>query len=489
MTTPSGRHDTIGMRKGDGGRAVREFVTAPKEFLRSNTVLLRMADGMRARSSGGAGTSSVAKGMDHAAFLRWMDKQDRHWFALTPHATPGNGRESPAYVLTPAVEKYAEAFRADPALGALLRGHSLPPVGPAEDYVQAHYVPYLQGSSANPEQNVGHTVVPLESSQDFRADFVFTAAMNGCALAVTKEDGRDEFTAWHYQSPTSNHAAAEQFRTAERPVDWFGDGEYQSLGPESIPESTNLLWRGGQGWEFLSQENHADFRDYGDVRTRRTTSRPVRLEPGEEWRYVARHYLRTVEDRLETLRRVERDYVAKLGRSAPDLLLKSSFDLVRMQAERDAQALRGVADTRQLAQTAEGIRDDHESTRRVMAHFDARQAVAERSTPPARGWFRGPAQGTEPEAQSRRAKVASFVSRLRDDAWTSALAREAHALTTRAAPLRSPSARSAAARSIAEAARRQVHGTRSSPASPHPRSPAPWAGGDAVVGMNRTRGS
>ncbi|MET8944860.1 hypothetical protein ABZX30_15075 [Streptomyces sp. NPDC004542] len=495
MTTASGRHDTDGRRSGDDGRAVREFVAAPKEFLRSNMVLLRMADGMRARSasgpggSGDAGSSTVAREMDHAAFLRWMDKQNRHWFTLTARTAPGDGPGSTGYVLTPAVEKYAEAFPGDPTLGALLQGHSLPPVGPAEDYIPAHYVPYLQGSSANPEQNVGHTVVPLVSSADFRADFVFTAAMNGCALAVTKEGERDDFTAWHYQSPSSNRAAAEQFRSEAGPVDWFGDGEYQSLRLEAIPESTNLLWRGGQGWEFLSQENHADFRNYGDVRTHGTTSRPVRLEPGEEWRYVARHYLRTVEEHLETLRRVERDYVAKLGGSTADLLLKSSFDLLKMRTERDVRSLRGVGDARQLAQTAVEIRNDHEGTRRVMAHFDDQRVKAEENTPKATSWFRRPAKGTRPEAQSRRAKVSGFVSRLSDDAWISALTREAHALTTRAAPSRPSSAQAAPAQSIADAARRQVHGTQQSPTSQPPRSPtAPWAGSGAAVGKSRTRG-
>ncbi|MFJ3671036.1 hypothetical protein ACIPSE_31690 [Streptomyces sp. NPDC090106] len=397
-------------------------------------------------------------------------------------------------MLTPAVEKYAEAFRADPALGALLQDHSLPPAGQPENYIQAHYIPYRQGSSSFPEQNVGHTVVPLVSSEDFRADFVFTAAMNGCALAVTREDGRDDFTAWHYQSPSSNRAAAEEFRSEARPVDWFGDGEYQSLGLTSIPESTNLLWRGEQGWEFLSQENHANFLDYDDVRTHTTTSRPVRLEPGEEWRYVARHYLRTVEDRLETLRRVERDYAAKLGASRSDLLLKSSVSMLKAQAERDATSLQGVGDARQLTQTAERIRHDHEGTRRIMAAFDAQRIEADRSAPATSFWFRRQAAAAERE-QARRAKVRHFVSELRESTWISALTREAHALATRTAAPAPPPAQPTTAQYFADAARLRAHGTptQHTPTPPQPQPQpqpqprAPWADSAAANKTHRTR--
>ncbi|WP_142268435.1 hypothetical protein OHU34_40930 [Streptomyces sp. NBC_00080] len=447
-------------------------------------VLLRMADGMRARSP------EATRSVDHAAFLRWMDKQDRHWFTLTPHSAPqsapGSRPESTAYVLTPAVEKYAEAFPSDPALVTLLQGRSLPPVGPSEHYIQAHYIPYLQGSSANPKQNVGHTVVPMVSSADFRSDFVFTAAMNGCALAVTKEDGRDDFTAWHYQSPSSNRAAAERFRSEAMPVDWFGDGEYQSLGLNAIPESTNLLWRGGQGWEFISQENHAGFENYDDVRTRSTTSRPVRFEPGEEWRYVARHYLRTVEDRLDKLRRVERDYVGRLSSSRPDLLRTSSFSMLRLQAELDVKSLQGVGDARHLARTAARIRHDHEGTLRVMADFDAQQVAAEKNTPAA-PWFRR--KGTTEREQSLRAKIGNFVTDLSDEAWIAGLTREAHTLASRPAPPSRPSARPAAAQSIAEAARLHAHGTGPAPTTPQPQLTAPWADSAAATRKTRTAGS
>ncbi|WP_328686102.1 hypothetical protein [Streptomyces sp. NBC_00343] len=465
MTTAQARDDASDFWKAAGETAVREFVSAPEEFLRSNVVLLRMADGMRARSPEPA--------MDHAAFLHWMDKQDRHWFTLARHpAATTADADRAVYVLTPAVEKYAQAYGIDPSLSALITGRALPEVGTAETYIQAHYIPYLRGRTSNPEQNVGHTTVPVAPSVDFRADFVFTAAMNGCALAITKEDGRDDFTAWHYQSPSSNREESERFRVEAKPVDWFGDAEYQSLGPSSIPESTNLLWRGSQGWEFIGQENHASFDDYDNVRTNAVTSRPVRLEPGQEWRYVARHYLRSVEDRLEKLRRVEATHVRRLGVSAPDMLLKSSFSMVKMQAERDKEALSEVGGAHQLAEAARKMETGHGSTREIVAKFDEQRLSAEREVAVgARFWRRNPQNA----GQALREQVGRFTADLGGDAWTTGLRREARSLAARHTSPPTQAAWAAVPPAISAAARLQANGTPTTHTPP--TFPTPWTDG------------
>ncbi|MFJ2163622.1 MULTISPECIES: hypothetical protein [unclassified Streptomyces] len=468
MTTARAHDDGPDFRDTAGASAVRDFASAPEEFLRGNVVLLRMADGMRARSP--------EPGVDHAAFLRWMDKQDRHWFTLTTHpAATAADTGRAVYVLTPAVERYAQAYGADPALGELIAGRALPEAGAAETYIQAHYIPYLRGKTSNPEQNVGHTTVPVAPSAEFRADFVFTAAMNGCALAITTEDGRDDFTAWHYQSPSSNREESERFRMEANLVDWFGDAEYQSLGLSSIPESTNLLWRGDQGWQFIGQENHTRFDDSDSVRTNAVTSRPVRLAPGQEWRYVARHYLRSVEERLEKLRRVEATHVGRLGVSAPDLLLKSSFSMVRMQAERDEEALRGVGSARQLAEAARKMVTGHGSTREVLATFDRQRLSAEREAAAraARFWRRNP----QDAGQALRDQVGRYAADLGGDAWTAGLLREAQSLVARQTSPVPPATRAATPPAISAAARLQVDGT---PTTHTPIDiPAPWADGTA----------
>ncbi|MFF2519027.1 hypothetical protein [Streptomyces sp. NPDC058086] len=102
-------------------------------------------------------------------------------------------------------------------------------------------------------------------NSSFNPDFVFTDTMNGCAFAVT--DMTDEtFTAWHFQSPTSNRQAACSFRQDNRPIDWFGDHEYMTTAPKGNPEGVNFLWRDERGnWQFISQDNDVSAHSMAEV--------------------------------------------------------------------------------------------------------------------------------------------------------------------------------------------------------------------------------
>ncbi|MBY8882307.1 scabin-related ADP-ribosyltransferase [Actinacidiphila acidipaludis] len=405
------------VRAHDNPAAVGEFTTGPKDFLEHNTVLLRMKDGMETRTPGLA--------VDYSSFLKWMDKQDRHWFALTPHGAQGqSGR--PAYLLTPAIEKYAHEFAHDPELREIVGGHDLPAPGGTGDYLAAHYVPYYQGASTHAETQVGHTRIPVDRGGDFNPDFVFTAGMNGCAFAVTRSEHGDSFTAWHYQSPTSNRKDSERFRLDRRPVDWFGDCEYQDVQPGGLPESTNLMWRGDDGWRFVSQENHADFHDADRVWTNRITTRPVRLTPGQEWDYVARYYQRTAEDRLVKLDRVKRDYVDRLDNSKAGVLLKSSFDLMKMQAERDVDLLGKVTGADDLTAATKTLAEDHASTTEMVGTLHAKSEDEETIQRKA-AWPWEKAQLDE--ADRLRGQVRFFITDAADGKWLPGLQRESAALT------------------------------------------------------------
>ncbi|GAA4794637.1 hypothetical protein [Streptomyces ziwulingensis] len=357
-----------------GRRAIGAFSRAPERFLRDNVLLLRMDEGMRVRMPD--------SGISRTRFLNWMDGKDKHWFTLTVDAdrSPGAGR--PVYLLTPAVEKYVEAFgRDDAVLREIVRGHDIPAVRGPDEYVPAHYVPYFQGSTTHAQTNVGHTDVPVRKDPEFDADFVFTATMSGCALVLTESDRDGAFTVWHYQSPsgTVNAGAAVGFRGERQPFEWFGHEQYMTRRADRAPEVTNLLWRGPNGWEILSQENHASFT------TREVTWHDFRSKQvfaGRGWNDTAIIYRAIGHERLADIDKARAD-AGQMKKDKGNLNLIGAYDLVRMQAEAEVRDLDGISGPDQLLSVARSLRAAHQDTGTLVQQLLAKQAQLEREESPA----------------------------------------------------------------------------------------------------------
>ncbi|MDT0462968.1 hypothetical protein [Streptomyces gibsoniae] len=340
-------------------RIGHEFTGAPADFLRGRQVLLRMDEGLRTRTPG--------LRIDYGGFLHWMDRQDRHWFTLTPRTDADSAHA--VYLLTPAIEKYAHEYAGDGRLAEILDGHELPALGSEGDYVAAHYVPYFQGESTDPETQIGHRTIPVERGGDFNPDLVFTGAMNGCAIAVTPERGGEAFTAWHYQSPTTNWSHSAKFRRERQPADWYGDAEYQSLGTSSYPETTNVLLRTDDGWHILSQENHSDLLNPKQSSLNRFQSRRLELSPGRGWAYRAGIYRRMAEEWKGRIESLENRRVFRLGRNPADLMLRSAVDLLKRQAQQDIDLLRGVTGNDRFMDVALQQARDHAETAHLVDEF------------------------------------------------------------------------------------------------------------------------
>jgi hypothetical protein len=275
-----------------GGRVLqrqpeKELTKDPVGFLGKHMVSLDHWDGMRLRTP--AAPAIWQK------FSEQFSRFPEHWFVLVPRA---GGAKDTAYILTPAVERYAAAFPTDPLLAPIVNDPLLPAKRAEDEYLRAAYVPYLTGAPTNPDVDVGHIDVPTKRSQHaFTPDFVFTAAMNGCAFAVSGSATEDSFTAWHYQSPesTSNRPRASAFRMDKVPTDWFGDAEYfrgDLSTTESIFEATNVLWRapGADNWQIVSQTMETNPQKMDDKRLVQTRTRPLRLSHGKEWANTQRVY-------------------------------------------------------------------------------------------------------------------------------------------------------------------------------------------------------
>ncbi|MBT3151588.1 DUF4157 domain-containing protein [Streptomyces sp. CHD11] len=260
-------------------RTVEEDLTdSPQDFLASNMLSMDVVTGMKAR------WSRPALNAAYDSLGAVLGGLPRHWFVLT--ADPRRQGSGPAYLLTPALEMYVadqEYQAAHPFLRALVGHPDLPPVQPEGSYLRSSYVPYLTGGARNPETQVGHTEIPREPGNAPGAGLVFTATMNGCAFAVTgSSQGPGMFRAWHYQSPGSRMADALEFQHARSTMDWFGDDEYMGPGADkSLPEVTNMLSFGPNGWEILGQEVLTSTTDMGDAHIGRTSARPLNLGPAD----------------------------------------------------------------------------------------------------------------------------------------------------------------------------------------------------------------
>ncbi|MFI5566644.1 DUF4157 domain-containing protein [Streptomyces sp. NPDC051740] len=260
-------------------RTVEEDLTDnPRDFLAANMLSMDVVAGMKARWSRPALNDAYHK---LGSILGGLT---RHWFVLT--ADPRRQGSGPAYLLTPALEMYVadqEHRAAYPFLQELAGHPDLPPVQPESSYLHSSYVPYLTGGARNPETQVGHQEIPKEPGDAPGAGLVFTATMNGCAFAVTgSSQGPGMFRAWHYQSPGSRMADALEFQHTHRTTDWFGDEEYMGPGAgRTLPEVTNMLSFGQNGWEVLGQEVLVSASDMNDARIGKTSARPLNLGPAD----------------------------------------------------------------------------------------------------------------------------------------------------------------------------------------------------------------
>ncbi|GAB2915304.1 hypothetical protein [Streptomyces heilongjiangensis] len=399
--------------------AVQQFKHAPDRFLERNVLLTRTNEGMRRRFA--------HSGVDEGRFLTWMARQNRHWFVLTPDTGRRGSAGEPVYLLTPAVEMYAHEYAHDRDLRDILRGCALLPRRAPDTYVSAHFVEYKRGPTTNPVRDVGHTPVPVNGSmQPGGADFVFTPAMNGCALVVTENQTPGYMTVWHYQSPhgATNAAAAEEFRRMQRLVEWFGSERYMTIGAEGMPEVTNLMWRGPQGWQILSQENYTP-----PMRNDEVTLFVVRREvpaPGREPMLVALIHQGTAAEQLEELERVRASHSDAFRRGQDTAQVVRAYELLTERLRADRQTLVGVADAHTLLQVARSLKEAHEQTRHLVSGLLDSQDRYERSTVDRTG---RPAPGSR-----ARHAVGETVGRLSGSRWPDALVREASTLADRTVP-------------------------------------------------------
>ena len=254
------------------------FKADPDAWLKANVLTLDMPRGLETR------TPSLK--FDTKKFIADLAGREKHWFVLVPDPTrtrtgsPGKPARK-AYLLTPAVEKYvAEYAEGDELLTAIRSDEKFAAVEASPAYIEAAYVQYLRGKTTVPDTAVGHTSVKKErGGEGFNPDFVFTDVMNGCAWAITDdEEDESRFTAWHYQSPSSNKPEASAFRRDKAPTDWFGVEEYGAGEHKGLFETTNLLFRNDQGWNVASQVNDVSHLDMNDVTASTTQSRALDLE-------------------------------------------------------------------------------------------------------------------------------------------------------------------------------------------------------------------
>jgi hypothetical protein len=295
-------------------------------------------------------------------------------------------------------------------------------------YLRAAYVPYLTKKASDPETDVGHVDVRIErSDEEFSPDFVFTAAMNGCAFTVTGAADGDSFTAWHYQSPGSNRQEASRFRSELSPSDWFGAEEYDSGDHPGLFEVTNLMWRPADGgWKILSQEVDMSAMDMNDARIRRFRSRPLVLDPGGELEYTRRVYLASAQTQLAEMQRsIDNTRLRHVVAPEPDLFTKLYTAVgVHMNAER--ARLVGAGDFAALSAAALQARAARADTLEIqlLANTIARSADLRREADLRKFKFRQN-RDLQETLQRRADDMAHVLALLARTAWLGELAAEA----------------------------------------------------------------
>lgn len=247
------------------------FKKDPEAFLKNNILTLDFQRGLEARAPKWR--------KENQEFLGKLHSFSQHWFQLAKD----EGRSTdtkPAYLLTPAIEKYLEAYQKENEwLAALGTKEGLPSIVEEAQYIQAAYVQYVAKKVTTLDADIGHTsITKSASTKGFNPDLVFTDAMTGCAFTVTKGDD-EHFTAWHFQSPGSNKEKASEFRRDRTPLDWFGEEEYDTNEHKGLYETTNILWRSDDTWRVLSQVNETYPNDRDKVDRSTFKSRNLNLDP------------------------------------------------------------------------------------------------------------------------------------------------------------------------------------------------------------------
>ncbi|MGW2398883.1 WXG100-like domain-containing protein [Kitasatospora sp. NPDC001664] len=274
----------------DPVEANRQLTDSPADFLRDHILSYDGALGMELRRPG-------LDQQEARQFMAWANTQPDNWFTLVP-----DPRRNNALILTPAVEKYVEAHPDDPFVSRFAERFANPPAD--QRYLTASYIPYLAGAPGGQLHTVGSTPVPLDPDPTVPgSEFVFTAVMNGCALAVTPGATPDVFTAWHYQSSTTNNSSALDFRRTQQPTDWFGSEEYESGTQSAFYEVTNFLWKSPtDGWQVVSQETSVDPTNEAASTVTAVRQRPLDLTPptpSQEAVHLARIYTGMAEAELK----------------------------------------------------------------------------------------------------------------------------------------------------------------------------------------------
>ncbi|WP_055588239.1 toxin glutamine deamidase domain-containing protein [Streptacidiphilus griseoplanus] len=324
----------------------------PKAFLNANVLSMNMSAALEIHSPG-------VTAYDRSQFLEALDAKDlpEHRFVVVRQGEDTNGK--PRYVLAPAVEWYVQQYGATEL--NLPEGLSLPAVRADGEYVNAVYVPYLTGTTRDYAQQVGHTAM-LRRPGESDPRLVVTPTMNGCAYTLTRHQDPDKIKVWHYQSPDSNMPGPVQFRREQRPLDWFGVGEYANPKGEMF-EVANLMWYGPGGWEFIGQENETTSTDTS-VTFVRVRSRAAVMQPGREAKQIARAYQSLPRSELRDweLPQAMRNIAATKGQAADTAVLRQVWNRIERHLKGEIRQLRNVADKGQLRE----IPDKFEKERRAL---------------------------------------------------------------------------------------------------------------------------
>ncbi|WUH90753.1 hypothetical protein OG900_12040 [Streptomyces sp. NBC_00433] len=325
------------------------LVSDPRTFLQGNVLSMDMEGGLELHASG-----LDALGRDR--FMRALDVMPglpEHRFVLVRRGADTTGK--PVYVLAPAAEWYVRRYGAERF--GIGQGTRLPEVRAESGYVNAAFVPYLTRGSADYARRVGHAEVPRHPGVS-EPRLVVTPTMNGCAYAVTPHTDPARVTVWHYQSPDSNMPHPVGFRREQRPVDWFGAGEYAGAVPQgSLFEVANLMWYGRDGWEFVSQENRTGSEEK-TVTLAAVRGRPAVMTRGGELGHVVRAYQNLARSELrdwdlpQFMRRIGE--VSPAGRDAAGL--RGVFDRIERHIGGEIDQLGRVADLDGLRSLADTFR-------------------------------------------------------------------------------------------------------------------------------------
>ena len=166
------------------------------------------------------------------------------------------------YIVTPFLESLERAIPEDvmttapdgtelplsEALSSLKRTQTL------DGVIQAAYIPY----ESNPNLVTAETSVDVPIDGDIK--LAFTAAMNGCSLAIKKKSDT-EMTVWHFPSPDSSPEVWKTFKEEngiDATYDW---SEYNGLSNDERVKllknhvTTTVMIRDDEGWSIKSQQN------------------------------------------------------------------------------------------------------------------------------------------------------------------------------------------------------------------------------------------